>query len=911
MPLIQDTSLLESAIKCTPSFLKDFRPCYFPGLPDKLLTNKDGFHETIFKLDVNYQALQEFCSQHQVSPRSLFQTAWAIVISNYAGVEDVSFGYFTDNDISSLPNKSDNVLICRTHITAECPLDQTMADMQKNFDDALAHSNCSISDIQKLLGLEGISLFNSGLQIQREEMQIQDLKEYDILARVLIKDDASLSVSIRIQTAKFSAEQAADIAHTFGKTLVESLRAYSHIMVGDLDTFSQRDYEKVMSWNQPVHCSVENTFHQLFEDIVQQMPDAPAICSWDGNLTYQELDTLSTKLAKHLASLGVVPETLVLMCFDKSFFAIVSMLGIMKAGGAFVAMDPSYPASRIQAILQATSASIVVAEPAHGHLFAGIVEHVVALDPELAEKLPLAPEASRSQPSHLNTAYVVFTSGSTGAPKGIMVEHRALCTAALGLATPMRIDSTTRHLNFAAFTFDVSYGDIFITLSQGACICLPSEQERVSDLAGAIIRMNVSSACLIPSVVRIFQPEDVPSLKTLSLGGEALLQENLELWAPKVALNNMYGPSECTIWCCANTNLRADTPANNIGRGVGALLWITNPNNHDHLCPVGCIGELLIEGPVMARGYIDAEQTQKSFVENPSWAKVEPGQQRRFYKTGDLARYNPDGSVSFIGRKDTQVKFHGRRIEMGEIEYHLAKHDSLRQSIVIFPSAGVHSQKLVAVVVLKASKPPKESTNEVRAVTGIIKEKSVSEITAMKDFLSPRVPYYMLPQFWLVVEDIPLMISGKLNRVLAKRFVESLTEENQDKKINGSSTDPELESPVETQLRKIWSHVLNISDIGVEQSFESLGGDSFSVMELVARCRAEDLALTVSDFLENSTIRQLASVIQTRLSGKAANGIGTHEPSGVQVPRVQSYSCAYATLTMPPIWWDALPTRTS
>lgn len=659
-----------------------------------------------------------------------------------------------------------------------------------------------------------------------------------------------------------------------------------------------------MGWNKPIHSSVDNTFHQLFEDIVRKMPDAPAICSWDGNFTYHELDAISTKLASHLANLGVVPEMSILLCFDKSAFAIISMLGIMKAGGAFVAIDPSYPASRIEAILQATDASIVVAEPAHCHLFEGNMKHVITIDPESAQELPLKPEGAISQSSPSNTAYIVFTSGSTGAPKGIMVEHRALCTAALALATPMGINSSTRHLNFAAFTFDLSYGDIFVTLSQGACLCLPSEYERVNELAGAIVRMNVNSACLVPSVVRIFQPEDVPCLKTLSLGGEALLKENLELWAPRVSLTNMYGPSECTIWCCSNTNLRADSAANNIGRGVGALLWIASPYNHNHLCPIGCIGELLIEGPVMARGYVNAEQTKEAFVENPSWAEVDSGQRRRFYKTGDLVKYNPDGSVSFIGRKDTQVKFHGRRIEMGEIEYHLASHDSLKQSVMILPSNGVYSQKLVAVVVLKKHKASSGPATELRAVTGSSKEESMLEVAKIKEFLSSRVPYYMLPQFWVVVEDIPLMISGKMNRVLTKKFVEELTEQSCEEGIDRAANHMDLDDAVETQLREIWSLVLNrnIDDIGVEQSFESLGGDSFSAMELVARCKAEDLAVTVPDFLDNTTIRQLASMIKMRLSGTMANGNGSHEAS-----RAQVHSSLHSTLKLPPAWWDSRP----
>ncbi|KAL4733132.1 hypothetical protein BDV11DRAFT_214360 [Aspergillus similis] len=436
--------------------------------------------------------------------------------------------------------------------------------MMRHLNDAKAYSNCSIGEAQKLLGLQDKPLFNSGLHIQQQGQHKRNLNQFNIVAKIMIHDDASLSISVRTRSSYCSAVRTADVAHTFAKTLLETLSAHPESMIGELNIVSQRDYDQIMEWNKVVPQSVETTFHEHFKCIAQQMPDCPAISSWDGNFTYRELDTLSTRLAHRLADLGVGLETLVLICFDKSVYAIVSMLGIMKAGCAFVAIDPSYPASRIQAILLATKATIVVADPAHEHIFQDDVAHVVKLDAQSAEELPLTPAtvASRPSASSSNLAYVVFTSGSTGSPKGIQVEHRALCTAAQHLATPMRIDSSTRHLNIAAFTFDLSYGDIFVTLAQGACLC-------------AIVRMEVNSACLVPSVARILRPEDVPRLQTLSLGGEALVQENLAIWAPRIALNNMYGPSECTIWCCSNMNLKADSAANNIGRGVGALLWIT------------------------------------------------------------------------------------------------------------------------------------------------------------------------------------------------------------------------------------------------------------------------------------------------------------------------------------------------
>lgn len=708
-------------------------------------------------------------------------------------------------------------------------------------------------------------------------------------------------MSIRTHASKFSAAQTANIAHTFGKTLFETLRVRPRSIIGDLDILSGHDHEQVKRWNMVSSMLSETCFHHHFETMAQKTPDAAAICSWDRNFTYNELDTLSAKIAKHLTGLGVVPEMFVLLCFDKSSIAIGSMLGILKAGCAFVAIDPSYPNIRIQAIQEATGASVVVADPAHCHLFEGIVEHIVALDPESADKLTLPLNMPEPQVGPNTAAYVVFTSGSTGSPKGIVVEHRALCTAALSLAGPMRVSAMSRFLQFAPYTFDVSYGDIFVALFQGGCICIPSEEERVNDLAGAIVRMNVNTACLIPSVARMFRPEDVPCLRTLLLGGEALPQDSLKVWAGKVSVAQVYGPSEATIWCTAHTDMKADSAASNIGHGLAAFLWITASTDHDRLCPIGCIGELLIEGPVLARGYLDAQQTKLSFVKNPRWADVEPGQCRRFYKTGDLARYNNDGTVSFVGRKDTRVKLHGRRIEMGEIEYHLASHRLLRQSMVILPTTGRYSQHLVAVVVLQTGELPTHRATELKTLTGAAKKSSSSAVAEVKHFLASRVPAYMLPQFWVVVEDIPTMISGKMNRVIAKNFVESLSDKSQDDGDQGASLRVDLDDPMEASLRNIWSRVLDrsVSDIGAGQSFFDLGGDSFSAMDLVAGCKAEGLALTVRDVLSTNTkptIRQMASIIRGQ-PGQGSQG----------VTRVQEELTARKLLKFAPVWWDGLP----
>jgi amino acid adenylation domain-containing protein len=681
-----------------------------------------------------------------------------------------------------------------------------------------------------------------------------------------------------------------DLAHTWEKILLESLKCHWQSTIGDLNVLSGHDFQKIVSWNGPTARSVDICVHSYFEGIAQMTPDAPAVCANDGDLTYRELNELANGLSKRLVSLGVVPDMPVPFCFNKSAAAIVAILGILKAGGAFVAVDPTFPSSRIQAIVGATKATVAVVEPAHAHLFEKFVEHVVVTQLDSINEPSVLIDGATMLPNPTNAAYIVFTSGSTGAPKGIVVEHRALSTAVLSLASPMQITSRSRVLQFAAYTFDASIGDIFITLLQGGCICVPSEYERMNELAGAIVRMKVTAACLTPSVVRVLHPDEVPCLESISCGGEMLLQEIVARWAGKVALVNVYGPSECTIWCTAHTQLRAQSSASNIGRALEARVWVTHINNQDRLCPVGCIGELLIEGPVLARGYLNPEQTKRAFVVNPSWACEDPNAPRRFYKTGDLVRYNCDGTLNFVGRKDTQVKVHGYRIELGEIEHHLSQHELIRQSMVIYPTAGRYNKQLVGMIVFNNLAPSKSPRGTLKLVTGSGEPARTAEVAVLKKSLHSKLPSYMVPQHWFIVEDIPLIASGKLDRVLARRMVEGPAErpaEETSFPTHEKSPDPSFSDPVMTQLRDIWSSVFNKSpeEITFGQDFGSLGGDSLMAMDLVARCKVFGITITVGDVLKNDTIRQLTSFIK-KTSAKQ------------KTARLQSQ------LMFGPTWWD-------
>jgi amino acid adenylation domain-containing protein len=557
---------------------------------------------------------------------------------------------------------------------------------------------------------------------------------------------------------------------TICSPLIEKLESVS-------DTLRERNKTQIWEWNQSPPESVESCVHEVFEQQVHARPHSPAICSWDGELSYDELEELSTRLAHYLVSLGIGPEMSVPLFFDKSMWAVVAMLGILKAGGVCVSLNTTHPMVRLECIIRDVGASVVLVSGAYGHRFDHMVKSVV-VEQTLFHDLAVNRSAIRALVKPTNLAFIVFTSGSTGRPKGIMLEHRSVCTSARARGIAVGINHKSRVLQFAAYSFDVSISDIFITLMHGGCVCVPSEYDRLHSLTTAINTMRVNQTHLTPTVAELLRPSEVPSLKVLSLGGELMKPGNVSVWAGSVDLHNVYGPSECTIDCAANVKLKAHSNPASIGHGMGALLWITDSSDYNQLAPVGSVGELLVEGPVVARGYLnEAEKTANAFVTNPAWIQDGSGRQRRMYKTGDLVQYASDGSITFIGRKDTQIKLRGQRLELGEIEYHLSRHSAAAAlSLVVLPKKGPYYRKLVAVFQLKKRSCELPVTSDDIHLVSRVEMKTIrNDISQMFNHLKKQLPESLVPTVWICIEKIPLLPSAKIDRLKVCSWLECLT----------------------------------------------------------------------------------------------------------------------------------------
>ncbi|CAE7002873.1 Nonribosomal peptide synthetase 3 [Pyrenophora teres f. teres] len=659
-----------------------------------------------------------------------------------------------------------------------------------------------------------------------------------------------------------------------------------------------RGTEKMWAWNYEIPGVTNKCIHDLFAEQVLAQPNAPAICAWDGKMSYSVLDNLSTTLAGYLVKIGVKPEDVVPLCFEKSMWTVVAMLAVLKAGGAFAPLDPDHPASRHKEILRQTSARVVLVSAQHSARWASSSCHVVTLSEASISQLT-ADDLPNFSATPGNAAYILFTSGSTGIPKGVVLEHRAVSTSCLGHGRAFGITDQSRVLQFTSYTFDFCMAEIITTLLYGGCICVPSDRDRRSDLAKAINAMGANWALLTPSVAQLLNPSDVPTLKILVIGGEQVTSTDWNRWPTSVQLINGYGPTECCIVCAGYTTTQAFTTGT-IGRAIASVSWVVDPENHHKLAPLGSVGELLVEGPILARGYLnDAEKTAAAFIEDPAWlmdgCQGYAGRRGRLYKTGDLVQYNDDGNLVCLGRKDSQVKLRGQRIELGEIEHHLREclPEATQMAVeVILPSEESKHATLAAFVRLE------QDYCHIPAV-GILaggnwKAQAVT-ISDIVDALAERLPTHMIPTIFITLEVFPMTTSGKTDRKVLREIGASFTPQqlaNVRTSRQGRKRQPT--TPAERAMQQLWAGVLAIApdSIGLDDSFFRLGGDSIAAMKLVGEARRAGIQLTVADLFRNPRLDQLT----------AAATASTHA-SPVSIPQVEHVGPVAQSFAQGRLWF--------
>lgn len=607
--------------------------------------------------------------------------------------------------------------------------------------------------------------------------------------------------------------------------------------------------------------------HEMISERAQQYPDKVAIDSWDGELTYRQVDTYSSFLAASLQKLQNPVPQFIPVCFEKSKWTIVAVLAVMKAGAAMVLMDPTLPLARLQNMKEQVNATLMLSSRYQRDISSSIIADgkVIVVDEEsmtqLSSSYSEVPELPSVSPSSL--MYIIFTSGSTGTPKGVMISHRSYTSSAIPRAAAVGYSENLRVLDFASYAFDVSIDSMLLTLGSGGCLCIPSDEDRINDINGVMRRMRVSYAGITPSMARLLDPDVITGLSALGLGGEAASARDVDHWGRETRIVIGYGPCECTIGCTINGDVATGRDYISIGPGNGASMWIVDPNDHEILMPVGAVGELLVEGPIVGQGYLnDPEKTAAAFIHDPKWLTSGHGgyhgRRGRLYKTGDLGIFDPDGSggIVFVGRKDTQVKLRGQRVELGEIESQLGSTLQSGLSIVAEVIKPISSGSQPTLVAFIAPNNATASGDVKIAPSDKQLDKALADANAE---LVKVLPRFMVPTAYVPVSHIPLLISGKVDRKKLREFGVDVDLRQQ---LEQSSVDDSQQlDELEEKLRQAWGTTLKkpVEDIGHKSDFFALGGDSLAAMKLVSVCRALGLSISVGDIFASRTLADMAS----------------------------------------------------
>lgn len=904
MAHIQSQARAESLSYWT-EYLGGAEPCLFPSLTDGETAPADSLGSYLVVVE-DLAEVRNYCADSGITLSTLLQLVYALVLRSYTGSDEVVFGYLAsgrDVPIDHIENAVGafiNMLVCRLRISDEAEIGEVLDSMRVDIAGSMAHQGCSLAEIQHELKLDGAALFNTAFTYQKRKELSQDKSsrsglEYNFVSA---EDPSEYAVAVNVEATDKTVEvhfsywrqtlsdaQMKNVAATFRQTLHDLVAGGGDDrLVGEIDLVGTDGVRQLCSWNNFDLPRNEQCIHDVVsEHALRCPPSTPAVCGWDASFTYRELDAAATALARHLvAQGGVGPDVFVPLCFEKSAWTVVSQLAVLKAGGAFVNLDPSFPQSRLEQAIQDVDAKMVLCSASNKAKMDSITSMAFVVDAQSVASLSNAPTSEQpftSPATPSNAAYIIFTSGTTGKPKATVVEHGSFCTSAIAHAKAMFMHSDSRVLNFAAYTFDASIMETLSCLLVGGCVCVPSEADRMNDVAAAIRDMGVTWTLLTPSVAATLKPDSVPGLKTLVTGGEAMAADHIERWGTQCSLVNAYGPTECSVVATTSTKVDEEhrvcnTDSSNIGTAVGGRIWVADTRSADRLVPLGAIGELLVEGRLVARGYLNnKDKTDKAFIKSPAWT-THPGfpeemfrHNDRMYRTGDLVRYNSDGSVSYVSRIDTQVKLNGRRIELGEILVHCVAGlpEGSRAAVEVVVPA-----KVKTVAVFFSLAPPPTSDNGPTATAAPFSLMRMTEplrelAHGVETHVSASLPSYMVPQLFVPVSTMPWTTAGKLDRRRLRQAVEEappddLSSYRLSAAASAAAKRRAPASEMERTLQGLWEATLGLSpgSVGVMDSFFALGGDSLTAIRLVGAARARKLRLSVLDIFEKPVLADMA-----------------------------------------------------
>lgn len=843
-----------------------------------------------------------------VTLSALMKLAWGLVISRYTSANDVLYGAVVNGRNAPVPG-------------VEEMTGPTIATIPVRIRFSLDTTGRQLIDEVHQQGIQTIPFEQTGLQSIKQlgksystAMQFQNLLVIQGSREGIASEDSLFTVSQNTDVDKpfgtyglilscYPESQHIDLEAIFDDAIVSSwqvgriLHYFQHILAQlntacDLPLYdimkdiSPDDTIQLKEWNKNVPPGAQGCVHDLIVEKATADSEAMAICAWDGMLSYGELDRLSLQLSHVLVLRGVGPDSVVPVYHKKSRLVPVMVLAIMRAGGAFLLLDINHPLDRLRDICEQVTPILAVTAIEDSPKISGFAPQILSISMDMLHTLEQPASLCNVRASPSNIMYMVFTSGSTGKPKGVVVQYQSVYSQALSFPDRPGAGPDLRHLSFLSYNFDPSIYDLLMPLVVGGCLCIPSEEDRMNDLAGAINRSQANSTNLTPTVLRTLEPDRCPNIRFIDCGGESLSQDIIDKWAHQVKLLTKYGPAECTVYCTYRVQEPGSKDPSNIGTAIGSVVWIVDPLNHEWLAPIGSVGELVVEGPLVAKGYVNSpEETNAAFIRPPRWLQeyreCEIPTDSRLYKTGDLVHYCHDGSIRFVGRRGTQVKINGQSMELGEVEHRVSEAFSSEVGVVaeVTTPTGAHSRKiLTAFVCLTAAAKTMDPSAEYlsRTLLATSDESFATQITTVKEALMKNLPRPMIPEVFLPINFMPCNNSGKVDRKLLRKFAGSLSREELglDSTLRMATTESEM------ILQRLVAEALSspFDEVSMDDDFFQAGGDSLAAMSLVAIARREQLELKVADIFNHPVLSDLASTIGF------GTGVATKEKFRVPAP---------------------------
>ncbi|HEX7978161.1 MAG TPA: amino acid adenylation domain-containing protein, partial [Gemmatimonadaceae bacterium] len=839
-------------------------------------------------------ALTSLARDAGVTMTTLVQSAWALLLSRHAGERDVMFGVTRAGRRSAIEGAERmvglliNTLPLRVHVNADAPLVEWLRTVRGAWNDLRAVEHTPLAMVQGWSEVprgSGGGLFDTLVVVENYLLEtslrarggawagrrIRLHEQTNFALTLAVYGGAEITLKLDYDRARVTDASAERLLTQLGRIL-EGMAADPHSRVADLPWMSEAERQLVVdTWNRTAReYPRDQTISSRFAMMVRRAPDAVAVVQGDASLTYRELDERANQLARHLRRLGVGPDVLVGLCVARSIDMIVGVLGIVKSGGAYLTLDPEYPAERLAFMLADSGAPVVVTQDALAGRFASDTQGAPTILRLDGMRETIAREDDRPIEeigSAEDLAYVIFTSGSTGTPKGVAAIQRGVmrlvCNPDYADLGP---DETL--LSFAPLNFDASTLEIWgALLNGGRLVVFPEQTSSLDDLAAVIAEQGVTTLWLTAALFHQMVDthlEALRPLRQLLAGGDVLSVPHVRrvrTALPSVRLVNGYGPTENTTFTCCHRIGAPDAIEGTvpIGRPIAnTTVYILDERGQS--VPVGVTGRLFTGGDGLARGYLHRpELTSERFVRNPfaTGLTSSDATDARMYDTGDLARWRADGTIEFLGRADQQLKIRGYRIEPAEIEAAMRRDERVREAVVIGREDVPGDKRLVAYVV------PKDGAGE-----------AASFVESMRASLRQALPAYMVPSAFVTLSALPLTSSGKVDR---RRLPAPELDRDALSRPYVAPT-----SAAERTLAEIWSAVLRVKRVGLDDNFFELGGDSILMIQVLDRARRAGLAITLREVFRNPTVAELARVAR-RVDDAAPSGT-TASASSVRLP---------------------------